>query len=124
MREIIMTISERIFDFMEKRGMSQIEFSEKTGIPQSTISDWKRKKTNPTAEKLTVICSVLDITPNELLLEEVAPYKNDTTEYLIVTRGTERYELLAEFDKMGKKEKERLLGYMAALTSVNEASFV
>ena len=124
MREIIMTISERIFDFMEKRGMSQIEFSEKTGIPQSTISDWKRKKTNPTAEKLTVICSVLDITPNELLLEEVVPYKNDTTEYLIVTRGTERYELLAEFDKMGKKEKERLLGYMAALTCVNEDGFV
>ena len=47
--------------------MSQKEFSEKTGIAQSSISDWKRKKTNPVSEKILIICSVLDITPYELL---------------------------------------------------------
>ena len=41
-----MTISERIFELLEQRGMSQKEFSEKTGIAQSSISDWKRKKAN------------------------------------------------------------------------------
>ena len=41
-----MTISERIFELLDKRGMSQKEFSEKTGIAQSSISDWKKKKTN------------------------------------------------------------------------------
>ena len=41
--------------------MSQKEFSEKTGIAQSSISDWKRKKTNPVSEKILIICSVLDV---------------------------------------------------------------
>ena len=51
-----MTISERIFELLDKRGMSQKEFSEKTGIAQSSISDWKRKKTNPVSEKILIIC--------------------------------------------------------------------
>ena len=60
-----MTISERIFELLEQRGMSQKEFSEKTGIAQSSISDWKRKKTNPVSEKILIICNVLDVTPYE-----------------------------------------------------------
>ena len=39
------TISDRIFELLKERGMSQKEFAEKTGIAESTISDWKRKKT-------------------------------------------------------------------------------
>ena len=38
-----MTISEKIFQLLEEKGMSQKEFSERTGIAQSSISDWKRK---------------------------------------------------------------------------------
>ena len=62
-----MTISDRIFELLEERGMSQKEFSERTGIAQSSISDWKRKKTNPVSEKILIICEVLDVTPYELL---------------------------------------------------------
>ncbi len=54
-------ISERIFKIMEERGMSQIEFSKATGIAQSTISEWKRKITNPAADKIMVICEVLTL---------------------------------------------------------------
>lgn len=61
-----MTISERIFELLEQRGMSQKEFSEKTGIAQSNMNDWKRKKTNPVSEKILIICNVLDVTPYEL----------------------------------------------------------
>ena len=34
-----MIISERIFKLMEAQGMSQKEFSQRTGIAQSSISD-------------------------------------------------------------------------------------
>ena len=47
--------------------MSQKEFSERTGIAQSSISDWKRKRTNPVSEKILIICEVLEVTPYELL---------------------------------------------------------
>ena len=42
-----MYIRDRIFQKLEELNMTQKEFSEKTGIPQSTISDWRKKKTNP-----------------------------------------------------------------------------
>lgn len=63
-----MLISERIYKYLEEKGMSQIDFANRTGISQSTISDWKRKGTNPSADKIMIICEVLDISPYELLL--------------------------------------------------------
>lgn len=53
-----MTIGERIFELMRKKNMTQKEFSERTNIGQSTISDWKRKKRIPLPIKylLFVMC--------------------------------------------------------------------
>ena len=64
-----MLISERIYKYMEEKKISQIEFSRRTGITQSTVSDWRRKGTNPSADKIMIICEVLGITPYELLLD-------------------------------------------------------
>ena len=58
-------ISEKIFELILRNGMTQKEFSEETGISQSTISDWKRKGTNPSADKILKICEVLKVTPYE-----------------------------------------------------------
>ena len=85
-----MTISERIFELLDKRGMSQKEFSEKTGIAQSSISDWKRKKTNPVSEKILIICSVLDVTPYELLGgTDGIGSRSNLSEYILVTKDSE-----------------------------------
>ena len=40
-----MTIGDRIFERLSEIGITQKEFSEKTGISQSTISEWKSKRT-------------------------------------------------------------------------------
>ncbi len=63
----VMTISDRIFEKLRQIDMSQKTFSEKTGISQSTISEWKSKRTNPTSEKIMIICNVLGVTPEWLL---------------------------------------------------------
>ncbi len=108
-----MTISERIFKIMDERGMSQIEFSRKTGISQSTISDWKRKKTNPAADKILTICQVLNVSANEVLQDTakmtIAP------NYRVVSEGTTDYDLLIEVDSLNSSQKERLKGYISAL---------
>lgn len=62
-----MLISERIYKYLDEKGISQIEFAKRTGISQSTVSDWRRKGTNPSADKIMIICEVLDISPYELL---------------------------------------------------------
>ena len=110
-----MIISEKILYLMKEKGMSQVEFSEKTGIAQSTISDWKRKKTNPSADKLAVIRAVLEISPNQLLLDYNGEVNDPSENHITVMNGTDSYELLVEFDKLRRKEKERVLGYMEAL---------
>ena len=66
-----MIISERMFLIMEQKGISQLEFSHGTGISQSTISDWKRKKTNPGADKIMKICKFLEVKPEELLQDTI-----------------------------------------------------
>ena len=62
-----MTASERILQLLDERKISQKDFSDKTGIPQSTISDWRKKKTNPASDKIMIICQVLNVTPEWLL---------------------------------------------------------
>lgn len=47
--------------------MSQNAFAKKVGLASSTISDWKTKKTNPSADKIMTICEVLEVTPEQLL---------------------------------------------------------
>lgn len=56
------TVSDRIFELLKERKMSQKEFSKKTGIAESTISDWKKKRTNPVSDKILIICEVLNVT--------------------------------------------------------------
>ncbi len=108
-----MTISERIFKLMDERGISQLDFSKATGIAQSTISDWKRKKTNPSADKIMIICKVLSVTPYELLQDTVSQVKE--IEYRVVTNGTLECEILAGIEGLKKSQMERLLGYIEAL---------
>ena len=61
--EYEMTISERL----KQLSMTQKEFAEKTGILQSTISEWKKNKTNPSSDKILAICKALDVSPHWLL---------------------------------------------------------
>ena len=65
-----MNIYERIFARLEELHMSQIELSRQTGIATSTISDWRKKKINPQADKLVAICKALDMSLVDLLCDE------------------------------------------------------
>jgi len=111
-----MTISQKIFELLREKGMSQKDFSIATGIPQSTISDWRKKNTNPASDKILAICDALNVTPYELLSnvkEEGA--RANKVDYRIVVEGTEEDMLLAAYEKLDVKNKGRLLGYIEAL---------
>jgi len=62
-----MKISEHIFQILREKNISQLELAEAIGTNQSTISDWKRHKTNPAANKILPICEFLEVSPEELL---------------------------------------------------------
>ena len=45
-----MTISDRIFERIKQLSMTQKEFAKKADVKQSTISEWKKNKTNPSSD--------------------------------------------------------------------------
>lgn len=118
-RGMVMTISENIFELLKRRGMSQREFSERTGIAQSTISDWKRKKTNPVSEKILIICEVLEVTPYELLGgTDGRGERSNPSNVIVIDKNTEHGELICEYLAMDDRMQQRLIGYMRALQEI------
>ena len=109
-----MTISEKIFALLEQKELSQKEFSEKTEISQSTISDWKRKRTNPSSDKILKICEVLQVSPYELLAEDDSVSSEITADHNMVLNKNEII-LLENYRNFSSRQKERLLGYLEAL---------
>jgi transcriptional regulator with XRE-family HTH domain len=105
---------------MEEREISQKEFANRTGISQSTISDWKRKGTNPSADKIMIICEVLSISPYELLSgtenNKMKEYKE--LDYVIVDKQSTEFEVLETYRNLDMNSKRRLEGYMKALTEM------
>ena len=104
-------ISDNIFRILKEKEITQKELSDRTGISQSTISDWKHKGLNPASDKILTICDALGVTPYELLKQDEKGYEGD----ILIREGSEDYEVLIEIRKMKKKQKERLMGYIEAL---------
>ena len=107
-----MTIGQRIFHLLEEKHMTQKEFSDRTGIATTTISDWRKKNTNPGSDKVMVICAALDVTP-EYLLSGVTEDSNRGrgVDYMVIPQGTEERELIELFNDMDWLEREHLLEY-------------
>ena len=117
-----MLISERIYQYMKEKGITQLEFSKRTGISQSTVSDWRRKGTNPSADKIMIICDVLGISPYELLLgTEKEKLKNyNQPDYVIIDKNSREYKLVETFQRLDSDAQKRLEGYMEALKEITK----
>ena len=116
-----MTISDRIIERLQQISMSQKEFAEKVGIQQSTISEWKKNKTNPSSDKILAICKALDVSP-EWLLSGVDPAasRGKNQEYYVIDINTDTGKLVAEFNKLDKSQRDRILGYVEAFASLKK----
>ena len=114
-----MTIGDRIFERLKEIGMTQKDFSEKTGISQSTISEWKSKRTNPTSEKIMIICDTLRVTP-EWILSGSSKTGNRGNElpWYVIDRSTEIGMLVTRYRELDEKQRERVMGYLEALTAL------
>lgn len=111
-----MLISERIFKLLKDKNMTQAEFAKRAGIACSTISEWKKRKTNPSADKIMDICAALEVTPEQLLsgrgLDEGDGPNKPKTEVRITPTA---YQIIVDYHGMKKAQKDRLLAYVEAL---------
>lgn len=119
-----MIISERIFKILKEKGISQNAFAKAVGLSGSTVSDWKTKKTNPSSDKIMTICSVLEVTPEQLLTgkgidedyDEKATLKTEAD--FVITNSDKR--IIQEYHSLSDEHKCRMLKYMEALKKVEE----
>ena len=107
-----MAIYEKIFNRLDELHMSQIELSRRTGIATSTISDWRKKKINPQADKLISICKALDISLVELLCDEDEESKTWTNDFV-----TDNHEIIEMVNNSSVGIKRRVINYMERILS-------
>lgn len=114
-----MTVSERIFVRLDQLSMSQKEFAEKTGILPSTISEWKKKKTNPLSEKIMPICEVLRVTPEWLLSGvDSEGTEKEEIEFYRVKKDSDVGRLIAYYERLEPILRERVMGYAEAFATI------
>lgn len=64
-RECQIEFSDRLFRIMNRNHMTQLELSEKTGIPQSSISNYINRKATPSLYNLDRIAKALGCSVDE-----------------------------------------------------------
>lgn len=117
-----MIISERIFKILRDKNMSQNEFAKRVGLASSSISDWKTKKTNPSADKIMDICAVLEVTPEQLLTgkgidEDFVDSKpKKAKEQPVLSKADIR--ILEDIHGLKEAQRKRLMKYMEALKQI------
>ena len=74
----------------EKKNLSQEHLADAIGLPRQSVSNWERGHSSPTAAYQEKLCSMLDITADELL------------------RGEYVFMRIDDFKKMTRKDVERI----------------
>ncbi len=118
-----MIISERIFKILKEKNMSQNAFAKQVGLASSTISDWKTKKTNPSADKIMDICRVLEVTPEQLLTGKGIDedFVNEMGKVEAATRISKAdMRIIQDIHGMKKEQRNRLMKYIEALKQIED----
>lgn len=99
-------ILERITSHRVSRNWTEYQLAQKSGIPQSTISTWYRKKMLPTLSSLDKICRAFDMTMAQFLSE------NDG----LTEITPDQKELLSKWELLTSAQKNAFLNLMESIT--------
>ena len=92
MKDILSTIAA----YRQARGWTEYQLSERSGLPQSTISSWYRKNMVPTVPSLEKICDAFGITLSQLFAGDDTP----------ITLTAKQKEILQRWDRLNEEQQE------------------
>ena len=95
-------VLETITEYRQRRGWTEYQLAERSGMPQSTISSWYRKNMVPTIPSLEKICDAFGITLSQLFAEGEEP---------VALTGQQR-KLLEAWAGLSREQQELLLALM------------
>lgn len=67
-----MNVGEKVKELRDRRGWNQSQLADKSGVPQTTISNIEKLGTDPTAKTLKKLATTFDVSADVLLNLEVA----------------------------------------------------
>ena len=91
------TIGNKLLTIRKRMGMTQAEVAEAAGLSDRTYADIERGSVNMRTETILRICSVLHITPDEILTEEST------------SLAAKQAELIERLNTCNPKDKETAL---------------
>ena len=107
-----MSIVENIFNKMTELNMTQKELSRRSHIPESTISDWKKKGNTPSADRLADIAKALGMSVSELF--DATDKVSCDTDYFI----TDEEKIIIEYFRSASyDERTRIVHYCRGLSN-------
>lgn len=109
---------------MKERGITQKQFSKMTGIAESTISDWKRKGFNPSADKIGIICDALDITLDELSGSTKGKFKRAVGTNFSFAISEDEKSLIEIYREADDAQRARILTYVRNLAPKNKPDII
>lgn len=101
-----MDVLARIIELRDARGWSEYQLAERSGMAQSTISSWYRKRMLPTIPSLEKICDAFDITLSQFFL--------DNTDEAVMLNEKQK-ELLQSCVKLSPEQFDALLHFLETL---------
>ena len=85
----------RLKSIMKERKITQTELAKRTGIRQSSISDWLNDRYEPKQDKVYIIAKALNVSPAWLLgYDENIPTNEQSTNYYLDAETAEYAEML------------------------------
>ncbi|MBQ8030016.1 MAG: helix-turn-helix transcriptional regulator [Butyrivibrio sp.] len=119
-----MGIGSRICEILKERGITQKQFSKMTGIAESTISDWKRKGFNPSADKIGVICDALNIAMDELYGNGKGRLKRAAGADFSFAISEDEKSLIEIYREADDTQRARILTFVRNLAQVKDTDIV
>jgi transcriptional regulator with XRE-family HTH domain len=105
-----MDVLERITELRKMRNWTEYRLSEESGLPQSTINTWYKKRINPTIVPLEKICSAFGITLSQFFVEDIGS---------AVSLTQEQSEMLKQWSALNNEKKQAVYNMIKALNSNN-----
>lgn len=102
-----MDILQRILQLREEKGWSEYKLSVESGIPQSTISSWFRKKAQPSVQSLQAICEACGITLAQFFSDQ-----QEDTSYL----SRRQLALLSGFSHLNNAQQNALVAFLESFS--------
>lgn len=112
-----MTISERLFDEINRRNLTAYGLCKALSINPTTTTNWKQRNTDPPAKYILPICEFLGCSVEYLLTGE------DTGAPVVIKKepvpgiSENGREMLALYEKLSERDQLLLLGRLQEMTS-------